>query len=121
MMVERAALLGDRQSTALSIARGGRQLCAKAIWHTVYHRSRKRFGRGYGVHIFRYSIATDGMRSGEAAFEDASPRLGHSSLNMSMRYVHPSAITEVSKRHTETIDDLTGEGPVDAGTRVSRG
>nr|WP_294556265.1 hypothetical protein [uncultured Rhodopila sp.] len=107
--VERLSLLGRHQSTALWIARGSRQLCAKAIWHVVHRRSLTRFERGYGVHMFRHSLATDGMRTGEPAFGEMSKRLGHRSLDMSMRYVDGSAITAVSERHSQKIDALTGK------------
>lgn len=109
LAVERVELLGKRHSTAIWIGRGGGQIGAANIWHIVHTRSLKRFGVAYSVHMFRHHIATAGMCDGEEALRDASERLGHRSLDMTMGYVHGSAITAISERHTGMIDAAMGK------------
>jgi hypothetical protein len=109
LATERVELLGNRHEIALWIGWRGRQLGASAIWRNVHVKSLQRFGHAYSVHMFRYSIATAGMCDGETGFREACERLGHRSADMTLRYVHDSVITEVSRRHSKVMDAISGK------------
>lgn len=112
LRTERTELLDGQTSNALWLGRRGDRLTPKAIWKNMRLRTEARFGRKYGTHVFRYSIASDGLAKGGKAAIEASIRLGHDSSEITTLYVHPSAITPVAERHSAAIDGRAEKGRI---------
>ncbi|WP_158292389.1 site-specific integrase [Paracraurococcus ruber] len=62
LTVERVELLGDRRHDGFWVNRNGEMLGARGIEGVIRRAARTRFGKAFGTHSFRHSLATTAAR-----------------------------------------------------------
>jgi integrase len=103
LMVERIELLEGHSSDALWINWNRTLLDERGVDKRVRWRSAKRFGKAFGPHMFRYSIATDAATNPGADPFGAPIRLGQADPNTTAGYTHPTAVAATARRHAVAI------------------
>jgi integrase len=103
LTVERIELRGTGSTDALWINWGGEPLDERGVDKRVRWRSEKRFGKAFGPHMFRYSIATDAASKPGGDPFGAAARLGHVDPNTTIGYTHEVAVAAMAKRHAGAI------------------
>jgi integrase len=103
LTIERLELLGAGSQGALWINWGGEPLDERGVDKRVRWRSEKRFGKAFGPHMFRYSIATDAASKPDGDPFGAAARLGHADPNTTVGYTHGVAVAAMAKRHAAAI------------------
>ena len=95
----RPALLADRNSAYLFIARGGRQLTRQRVWQMV-RAAAAPTGRKVSPHMLRHSCATH-MVEGGADLRTVQTILGHADIATTQIYTHVALdrLRQVYRKH----------------------
>ena len=95
----RPALLADRNSACLFIARGGRQLTRQRVWQMV-RAAAAPTGRKVSPHMLRHSCATH-MVEGGADLRTVQTILGHADIATTQIYTHVALdrLRQVYRKH----------------------
>ena len=95
----------------LRVSSDGSPLTQMAIYDNIVRRTRKAFGRGINLHLFRDAAATSLAIHGTASVRAAASILGNSSLTTIERHYNQARSKEAQKTYAEHISDLRRRPP----------
>ncbi len=81
----------------------GQRLNRFQVYHICTSVGKKYIGRSTNPHLFRHTIATHSALSG-MPIQEVQQILGHSNVNTTMRYVHPSK--QIREHHANAMKSL---------------
>ena len=106
LAVERIELLAGRSCDALWLKRGGLPLAERGVVKRIQWHSEKRFGRGFGPHMYRYAVAIEEARNPSVGPFSPSIKLAHANPNSTITYLREAAVDGVAKRQAATLEEL---------------
>jgi hypothetical protein len=96
--IERLELLAGRSCDSLWLKRG---VVKRIQWH-----SEKRFGKGFGPHMYRYAVAGEQARKPSVGPFSPSIKLGHSDPRSTIPYLREATLEGIAERQAVTLEEL---------------